>query len=657
MPNRFPSAVIENLEPLIEGGRYPIKRVVGEDVVVEADIFKDGHDIVAAALKWRVVGEPRWHETAMTHVDNDRWRGVCSLYENAIYEYTVEAWTDVFRGWQHEFAAKFGAGLANLTSEILEGVGLLRAAARRARGADAKRLRKFAAQMRTGENADVNRIAHAGELEVLMATYATRSGATQYMPAPRVIVDRVAARTAAWYEFFPRSAEGRANRGSKFRDCLPRVDDAKAMGFSVIYFPPIHPIGRTNRKGRNNSVTSKPGEPGVPYAIGNRALSCPNGGGHKDIEPSLGTFEDFAWLEQEIRKRGMEIALDFALNCSPDHPYVTEHPEWFYKRPDGTIKYAENPPKKYEDIYPLNFRGANWRKLWEEMKSIILFWAERGVRIFRVDNPHTKPVAFWEFLISGVREKFPDTIFLSEAFTRPKMMKTLAKAGFTQSYTYFTWRTAKQELTEYFTELTQTEMREYFRGNLFTNTPDILPLHLQTGGRPMFQIRAVLAATLSSLYGIYSGFELCENAALPGREEYLDSEKYQFKKRDWNAPGNIKEVITKLNRIRRENRALHFYDNLRFHFAENDAILFYSKMTTARDSIILVALNLDPLHTQTAFVHAPTEEFGEIGGDNYEVHDLLTDRRYVWHGRRNYVALHPSVQPAHIFRVRRLGGS
>ncbi len=653
---QFPAAVIENLQPLVDGGRYPIKRVIGEDVVVEADIFKDGHDIVAASLKWRVLGQPDWHETAMKFVDNDRWGGVFSVYQNATYEYTVEAWTDVFAGWQHEYAAKFEAGLADLTSEKLEGAGLLAAAAKRSRGADAKRLREFAKGMRTGDNAEVNRLVQSGELEVLMATYAAREGATQYAPPPHVIVDRVAARTAAWYEFFPRSAEGRADRGSTFRDCLGRVDDAKKMGFDVLYFPPIHPIGLTNRKGRNNSVTCKPGEPGVPYAIGNRHLGLPNGGGHKDIEPSLGTLEDFAWLEKQIHRRGMEIALDFAINCSPDHPYVAEHPEWFYKRPDGTIKYAENPPKKYEDIYPLNFRCGNWQELWEEMKSIILFWAEHGVRIFRVDNPHTKPVAFWEFLISGVREKFPDTIFLSEAFTRPKMMKALAKAGFNQSYTYFTWRTSKSELTEYFTELTQTEMREYFRGNLFTNTPDILPLHLQTGGPPMFQIRSVLAATLSSVYGIYSGFELCENAALPGREEYLDSEKYQFKERDWDAPGNIKALITNLNRIRRENRALHFYDNLRFHPVDNEALLFYSKMTPARDSIILIIVNLDPLYTQSGFVEAPIEHFGEIGGDSYEAHDLLTETRYIWHGKRNYVALHPGVQPAHIFRVRRWHG-
>ncbi|HEX8490510.1 MAG TPA: maltotransferase domain-containing protein, partial [Chthoniobacterales bacterium] len=532
--------------------------------------------------------------------------------------------------------------------ETLEGAGLLDDAAARATDlADANRLRELANAMRTGEPAEVNEIAHSGELEVLMASYPDRASATQYAPAPRVAVDRKEARTAAWYEFFPRSAEGYGDRGSTFRDCLPRVDDAKAMGFDVIYFPPIHPIGHTNRKGRNNSVTSEPGEPGVPYAIGSEW------GGHKAIEPALGTLEDFAWLEKEIRSRGMEIALDFAINCSPDHPYVREHPEWFYKRPDGTIKYAENPPKKYEDIYPLNFRCQNWRALWEEMKSIILFWADRGVRIFRVDNPHTKPVAFWEYLIAGVRAKYPDVIFLSEAFTKPKMMKALAKAGFTQSYTYFTWRTTKAELTEYFTELTQTDMRDYFRGNLWPNTPDILPLHLQEGGRPMFMIRAVLAATLSSVYGIYSGFELCENAALPGREEYLDSEKYQWKERDWDAPGNIKDWITRINQIRKENRALQLYDNLRFFRADNDAILCYAKMTEARDNIIIVVVNLDPAGSQNSYVHIPLTDFGPMDSDVYQVHDLLTDMRYLWRGDRNYVELDPRVQPAHIFRVRR----
>lgn len=651
MLRAFPSAVIENLQPLIDGGRYPIKRVTGEDLVVEADVFKDGHDVVAATLRWRVIGENRWHETAMTYLDNDRWRGGCTFYENAVYEYTVEAWTDIFRGWRSEFTTKFEAGISSLTSEALEGAALLEAASQRAtEPTDAARLLEFAQNIRAGNNAEINAIAQSAELEILMATYPDRSTATQYAPPPRAIVDRPRARTAAWYEFFPRSAEGRGDRGSTLRDCLPRIDDAKAMGFEVIYFPPIHPIGHTNRKGRNNSVTSEPGEPGVPYAIGSEA------GGHKAIDPSLGTLDDFDWLEAEVRKRGMEIALDFAINCSPDHPYVREHPEWFYKRPDGSIKFAENPPKKYEDIYPLNFRCENWRELWAEMKSIILFWADHGVRIFRVDNPHTKPLPFWEYLISGVRQEYPDVLFLSEAFTRPKMMKALAKAGFNQSYTYFTWRSSKQELTDYFTELTQTEMREYFRGNLWPNTPDILPFLLQTGGRPAFMIRVTLAATLSSLYGIYSGFELCENAALPEREEYSDSEKYQWKERDWDAPGNIKEWITRLNQIRRENRALQFYDNLRFYRADNDAILFYGKMTPARDNIILVVLNLDPHRKQNSYIDVPINDFGSLEGEAYQVHDLLSDARYVWHGRRNYVELDPEIQPAHIFRLRRWAG-
>jgi len=648
MARAFPSVVIENLQPLIDGGRYPIKRIVGEDLVVEADIFKDGHDVVAAILKWRVLGKRAWRETPMNFVDNDRWRGICTLYDEDIHEYTVETWTDAFRSWQAEFAKKFEAGISDLRSEALEGAALVEAAARRARDrADRKRLLEFSQQISTGANSEIRAIAQSGELAVLMATYPDRAAATQYDPPLRVVVDRPIALIAAWYEFFPRSAEGRGDRGSTFRDCLPRVDDARAMGFDVLYFPPIHPIGHTNRKGRNNSTTYEPGEPGVPWAIGSEA------GGHKAVEPSLGTLEDFDWLEKEVRKRGMEIALDFAINCSPDHPYVKEHPDWFYKRPDGTIKYAENPPKKYEDIYPLNFHCENWRELWAELKSVVLFWADRGVRIFRVDNPHTKPVAFWEYLIRGVREKYPDTIFLSEAFTRPKMMKALAKAGFNQSYTYFTWRNSKRELIEYFTELTQTEMNEYFRPNLWTNTPDILPFVLQEGGRPAFMIRVALAATLSPLYGIYSGYELCENEPLPGREEYLDSEKYQFKERDWNAPGNIKDWIARLNKIRKENRALQFYTNLRFHDADNDAILFYSKMTAARDNIILVVVNLDPYRKQDSFVYVPIESFGQMESDVYQVEDLLSGARYTWRGRRNYVELDPDIQPAHVFLVRR----
>jgi starch synthase (maltosyl-transferring) len=651
MSRAFPSAVIENLQPVVDGGRYPTKRIVGEDLVVEADIFKDGHDVVAAVLKWRVLGERRWRETSMAYIDNDRWRGVCTLYDIAVYEYTVEAWTDTFRGWQREFTAKFGAGISELRSEALEGAALLEAASRRARDrADSARLLELSRRMCKAGTAEINKIAQFRELEMLMATYADRDNATHYAPAPRVIVDRPAAQIGAWYEFFPRSAEGRGDHGSTFRDCLPRIDDAKAMGFDVIYFPPIHPIGHTNRKGRNNSITCEPRDPGVPWAIGSEA------GGHKAVEPSLGTLDDFDWLQKQVRKRGMEIALDFAINCSPDHPYVKEHPDWFYKRPDGTIKYAENPPKKYEDIFPLNFRCDDWRELWAEMKSIVLFWARRGVRIFRVDNPHTKPVAFWEYLVTGVRDKYPDVVFLSEAFTRPKMMKALAKAGFNQSYTYFTWRNSKRELIEYFTELTQTEMSEYFRANLWPNTPDILPFVLQDGGRPAFMIRVLLAATLSTLYGIYSGYELCESESLPDREEYLDSEKYQWKERDWNAPGNIKDWITRLNKIRKENRALQFYDNLRFYHADNDAILFYGKMTAARDNIILIVVNLDPHREQNSYVNVPIDQFGQMESDVYQVHDLLSDARYTWRGRQNYVELDPEIQPAHVFRVRRWAG-
>lgn len=651
---KLSTVVIENVTPLVDGGRHPVKRIVGDDLLVEADVFKDGHDLVSALLKWRKLGDVAWNETPMTPLLNDRWRATCALFENTTYEYTVEAWGDPFRSWQEEFRKKFEGGVSPLTSETLEGAAIVRAAAKRALlAADKVRLEEIAALIETSEPAQVNATAHWRELEALMTAWADRTFSTEYLPYPQAIVDRERAGFAAWYEFFPRSAEGLPDKGSTFRGCLSRVDDAKAMGFDVVYFPPIHPIGMAHRKGKNNATVCEPGEPGVPYAIGNRHQKCPNGGGHRDVAPELGTLKDFDWLVAQIHKRGMEVALDFALNCSPDHPWVHDHPEWFFKRPDGTMKYAENPPKKYEDVYPLDYQNANWRELWEELADVVLFWCGHGVKIFRVDNPHTKPVAFWQFLIGKVRAAHPDAIFLSEAFTRPKMMKALAKVGFNQSYTYFTWRNNKYELSEYFTELTQTEMREYFRGNLFTNTPDILPYFLQQGGRPAFMIRAALAATLLPIYGIYSGFELCESAAVPGKEEYLDSEKYQFKGRDWNAPGNIKEFVTRLNRVRRENRALHEYGNLRFLQAENDNVLFYGKMTESRDNILLIIVNLDPWNRQDAFIHVPVEAFGWMESDTYQVHDLLWDERYLWHGSRNFVSLDPHRKPVHILRVRR----
>ncbi len=650
------TVVIEAITPQLEGGRYPIKRAEGEDVVVEADIFKDGHDIVSAVLKWRRTGETDWHETPMTPLINDRWRGTLTVSGTGRYEYTVEAWGDVFLSWRDEVVKKVNGGLTELVSEALEGARLLRDSAKRATKADIATLESFAAALDKANAERLKEIALDASLEGLMRFYTDRSLATTYAPALAIWVDRRAAVFAAWYEFFPRSAEGKPDSGSTFRDCLPRIDDAKAMGFDVIYFPPIHPIGETNRKGRNNSTTCEPGEPGVPYAIGNFRHGV-NGGGHKDVAPELGTLADFDWLVAETHKRGMEVALDFAVNCSPDHPYVHAHPDWFFKRSDGTIKYAENPPKKYEDVYPLNYHCADWRNLWAELRDVLLFWAGHGVRIFRVDNPHTKPVAFWEWVIAEVQAQFPDVIFLSEAFTRPKMMRVLAKVGFTQSYTYFTWRTGKAELTEYLEELTQGEMADYFRGNFFTNTPDILPEHLQTGGRPCFVQRAVLAATLMPVYGIYSGFELCENTPTkPGKEEYLDSEKYQFKGRDWNAPGHIKDVVAALNRARREQPALQEYRNLRFQPSSNEQVLFYSKMTAARDSIVLVAVNLDPHNFQSAWLTVPISEFGWNESDTYEVRDLLTNESFLWNGARNFVALDPRTRPAHVLEVRRRQG-
>ena len=597
------TVVIRRITPSLDNARFALKRPVGGEITVEADIFKEGHDEVAALLKWRLVGETAWNETPMRPMQNDRWTATLCVMSEGAWEYTVEAWGDVFFSWQHELEKKFAAGLRELQSEILEGAAFIESAAARAgETPDGEALRKSGAAMRVADAQQAHDLAHDPSLCALMRVYADRSLATVAEPYHPVWVDRERAAFAAWYEFFPRSAEGNADSGSTFRQCLSRIDDAKAMGFDVIYFPPIHPIGTSNRKGRNNSLKCERGEPGVPYAIGNNKQGV-NGGGHKDVAPELGTLEDFDWLVTEIRKRGMEIALDFAINCSPDHPYVHAHPEWFFKRPDGSIKYAENPPKKYEDVYPLNFHNANWRELWDELRDVILFWCGHGVGIFRVDNPHTKP-----------------------------------------------------ELADYLTELTTPPMRDFFRANFFANTPDILPEYLQHGGRPAFLIRAVLAAMTVPVYGIYSGFELCENAPVPGKEEYIDSEKYQFKSRDWNAPGNIKDYITRLNHIRRDNRALREYDNLRIHTAENDQILCFSKSTAALDNLIVVVVTVDPWNPQSAFVHLPIELFGIGADDEYVMEDLLTGEKFHWRGARNFIALDPQNRPAHVFRVRRAIG-
>jgi starch synthase (maltosyl-transferring) len=644
----MPRIAVPEVRPHLAYGRYAVKRVAGEPLVVTADVLKGGHDILAAEVRYRRRGEREWRSAPMSYVrERDEFAAELSLDELGVWEYTVAAWTDVYATWLDEVERKHAAG-RDLSSELLEGQALLREAAAAAPPGAAERLLAAAEDIaRAADQAKAVRLAADSELRRLASKYYPRHDLTLAEFILPVVVERERARFGAWYEMFPRSAADDVRRHGTFRDVeerhLPRIRD---MGFDVLYFPPIHPIGRTNRKGRNNALIAAPGDPGSPWAIGNEH------GGHDAIEPQLGTFEDFARLLRAAESMGIEIALDLAFQCSPDHPYVREHPEWFRRRPDGTIKYAENPPKKYEDIVPLDFWCPNYPALWDELKRVVLFWVERGVRIFRVDNPHTKPLPFWEWLIGEVRALHPDVIFLSEAFTRPKLLQELAKIGFSQSYTYFTWRNTRAELEEYLTELTTTDQAEYLRPNFFANTPDILHEYLQTGGRPAFKVRAALAATLSPSYGIYSGYELCENVPLhPGSEEYLDSEKYELKARDWNQPGNIAGYLAQLNRIRRENPALRLYRNLRFHNPDNPNIIAYSKATPDLGNRILVVANLDPFLTHEATVWLDGAALGLHDESAYVVHDLITGARYQWSGRANYVRLDPNVEPVHLFRL------
>lgn len=639
--------IIEAVHPEVDDGRYPIKREVGDRLVVSADIFKEGHDVLTAVLRYRTIKETTWHEAVMSHVDNDRWSGHFDLKENTRYLYTIGAFTNTFESWRQEVTKKSQAH-ERIESELLEGRAWVEGAMKRATGQDKARLNDILKRWRPSDTQEAQlALALNEELAQLVECHQERTAWTVYDRELKVVVDRVRARYGAWYEIFPRSQGTIPGKGSTFQECEQRLPAIKAMGFDVLYLTPIHPIGRTNRKGKNNSLTATPTDPGSPYAIGNEQ------GGHDAVEPSLGTIEDFDRFEQAVRAQGMELAMDFAINCSPDHPYVKEHPEWFVHRPDGTIKYAENPPKKYQDIYNVDFYCKDWLGLWNEMKRVILFWADHGVKIFRVDNPHTKPVAFWEWVIREVQDRYPDAIFLSEAFTRPKMMKVLAKAGFTQSYTYFTWRNFKQELTDYLIELSRSEMKEYFRPNFFTNTPDILPEILQQGGRPAFKFRLVLAATLSPSYGIYSGYELCENRALPGKEEYLDSEKYEITVWDWNRPGHIVDYVTLLNRIRQENPALHELENLEFYESSNDQVLFYGKSTVDKKNSVLVAVNLSPFQSQETHLRIPIEGLGIKPDETYQLHNVISDQRDLMIGDSYMLRLDPQVEPAAIFVVRR----
>ncbi len=636
---------IERVYPEIDGGRHPVKRVIGDVVDVWADIFCDGHDKIAAAVKYRLAGERDWREAPMTFVDNDRWHGRFALDRIGRWEYVIEGWRDLYASWRDEISKKRDAG-HDVALELIEGRHLIEQAAAQAEAPHSHAFAEAISRIEAAADSDLFGALMSEEVSRLMQAAGPRTNLSRYPQTLEVIADRTAARFAAWYELFPRSQSGDPNRHGTFDDVIRRLPYVRDMGFDVLYFTPIHPIGRTNRKGRNNSLTAAPGDPGSPYAIGGPE------GGHDALHPELGTFEDFARLVEAAHEHGLEIALDFAIQCSPDHPWLKEHPEWFDWRPDGTIKYAENPPKKYEDIVNVHFYRDAYPALWYALRDVVLFWVDKGIKTFRVDNPHTKPLPFWEWMIREVQDRHPDVIFLSEAFTRPKMMKRLAKIGFTQSYTYFTWRNHKNEIIEYLTELTQDEPREYYRPNFFTNTPDINPVYLQSGRRGAFIVRGLLAATLSSVYGIYSGFELCEGTPIPGKEEYLNSEKYELKAWDYDRPGNIRDFLTKLNRIRRDNPALHDWRNVRFYNAWNDNILVYGKSTPAKDNFLLFAVNLDQDHPHGCTFEVPLWEFNLPDNGRVEVEDLLTGSRFVWDGKIQEVWLDPAVNPCAIWRIR-----
>jgi len=645
--------VIEGVEPEVDGGKFPIKRCLGDRVRVQADIFADGHDLLGARLLSRRADDSEWREAAMRLIENDRWEGEFEVEDLGRYLYTIIGWVDAYGTWAADLAKKANAGV-EISVDVLRGVELLQSAAARAKGADRQELAYAVERLRElseGNSKAVVEFAQSGELEELTTRNRDFSEDTRYEKDLVVVVDPVRARFGAWYEMFPRSCTTDSKRLGTLRDCSARLGYVSAMGFDILYLPPIHPIGLTERKGKNNSLVPTVGDVGSPWAIGGAE------GGHKSIHPHLGTLQDLKDLRNKARELGLEVALDIAFQCSPDHPYVKEHREWFCERPDGTVQYAENPPKKYQDIYPFDFESKHAPELWEELKSIVVYWAEQGIRIFRVDNPHTKPFVFWEWLIREVKRDYPDVVLLSEAFTRPKVMYRLAKLGFTQSYTYFAWKNTSAELIEYFTELTHTPVREFFRPNVWPNTPDILNEYLQKGGRPAFAARFILASTLGASYGIYGpAFELYENRPIhAGSEEYLNSEKYEVRVWDTDNPNSLKDLITRVNAIRKASPALRGDWSLRFHPVDNEQLIAYSKVSEDFSDMILVVVNLDPHKTQAGWISVVLKEL-KLGDDEaYQVHDLLTGARYVWRGSRNFVQLDPSILPAHIFRVHPIG--
>ncbi len=690
--------VIESVSPQIDGAVHPVRRMRGDALLVSAAIFADGRDEIAARVLYRHETEENWRFAPMLPVGNDVWNSSFVVDKLGPWNFTILGWIDHFATWvsdlKKRLAAKSHSELANtvvaasastngglgigpnpatqaIALALRTGATLVAEAATRAEGNDAKRMSEIAHEMEllaVGQQ-DIVGVPFNEELPPLMARYPDLSCATRFKPELPVWVERERAQFSSWYELFPRSASPIPGQHGTLNDVERQLPEIADMGFDVVYMPPIHPIGRAFRKGPNNSTIATPDSPGSPWAIGDKAAvvratlgaeAAGDSGGHKSIHPQLGTFADFDRLVNSAKSHGIEIALDIAFQCSPDHPWVTEHPDWFVIRPDGSIQYAENPPKKYQDIYPLNFESRDWRGLWEELYSVFEFWIERGVSIFRVDNPHTKALPFWQWCLGTLKSNYPDVIFLAEAFTRPHVMYGLAKRGFTQSYTYFTWRNSKTELQSYLEEITQPPISDFFQPNFWPNTPDILHRALQEGGPPAFMHRVILAATLSSSYGIYGpAYELAENSPAPppdGRgesEEYLDSEKYQIRQRNRNVPGSLVPLIAALNRIRHANQALHSNDSLYFHAIDNPQLICYSKSTPNFENTILAVVNLDSFNEQTGWTTLDLEKLGVGVNESFLVEDLLNGSSYTWRDR-NYVALRPGVQPAHIFRISRM---
>ncbi|HEX2377784.1 MAG TPA: alpha-1,4-glucan--maltose-1-phosphate maltosyltransferase [Gaiellales bacterium] len=639
--------VIEGVTPQVDCGRFPVKRVVGDQVEVRADVFADGHEVVAAAIRFRHERDRRWREARMQPLGNDRFAGRFPVERLGCYRFSVTGWIDRFAGWRDQLERRVTAG-QDVRGELEEGARLVDAAASSASEPAAAELAGWSALLRGAEQGPAAAAALADELAELMCEHDPRPHAVGSPDSVTIRVDQPLARCGAWYELFPRSL-GEDGRHGTLRDveaALPRVAD---MGFDVLYLPPIHPIGAGQRKGPNNTAGSGPADPGSPWAIGSAE------GGHTAVHPELGSVADVRRLAEACAEQGIALALDIAFQCSPDHPWVSEHPEWFRHRPDGSIRYAENPPKRYEDIYPLDFECEAWEALWQALLDVVRFWIEQGVVVFRVDNPHTKPFGFWEWLIAEVKRDRPEVIFLAEAFTRPRVMERLAKVGFSQSYTYFAWRHTKHELEEYVRELTETDVAEYFRPNFWPNTPDILTEAMQSGGRPTFAARLVLAATLSASYGVYGpAFELVEQRGLrPGSEEYLDSEKYQLRNWDLDDPRSLAPLVRAVNAARRSHPALQSNERVRFHQIPNDALVAYSKHTADMADLILAVVSLDPHYVQSGWIDLPLADLGIDPEHPFQMHDLLDGETYVWQGPRNYVELDPNRSPAHLFHIRR----